>query len=87
MMEVADHLLHHSMAVSAAVFRLGRPIPGPFAHIGPPFAPYNIPTFAHPYVDSALVRSNLHRTSFEGKSFVNTINLFPFLLPSPKYIY
>ena len=60
LMEGTNHLLQHSSsasAVSAASFggtasvlaRLGRPIPGPFAHFGSPIAPYSMPSLAHPY--------------------------------------
>jgi hypothetical protein len=60
-MEGNNHLIQHSnsaSAVSAAVnfggtasvlARLGRPIPGPFAHFGSPIAPYSMPSLAHPY--------------------------------------
>ena len=60
LMEGTNHMLHHSnsASVSAAVSfggsasvlaRLGRPIPGPFAHFGSPIAPYSMPSLAHPY--------------------------------------
>ena len=59
MMNSANLMIHHSdnnsqmnasFGGSASVLaRLGRPIPGPFAHFGSPIAPYSIPSLAHPY--------------------------------------
>ena len=56
-MEGTNPLLQHSSSASAVSFggtasvlaRLGRPIPGPFAHFGSPIAPYSMPSLAHPY--------------------------------------
>jgi len=58
-MEGTNHLLQHSNSASSAAVsfggtasvlaRLGRPIPGPFAHFGSPIAPYSMPSLAHPY--------------------------------------
>lgn len=51
-MDAGSHLLQHSAMnnhAAAVLARLGRPIPGPFAHFGSPIAPYSVPNPANPY--------------------------------------